>query len=597
MSSSPLKYSVSLDDVHGHRFGVVLYISQNILRNRVARLQLPAWIPGSYMLRDFAKHIETISAYEVRQKKDIKHQLDIRKVDSHTWELPRTQGDVRVEYQVYAFDTSVRAAYLDQNRAFFNPSSLCLQLLETSYPCEIEVLSPGIKGWKVETTLAAKKIDSAGFGIYSANTYDELIDYPFALGQFQETNWSSHGVPHKMMIQGAINQVDALLLKKDLKAICDTHIAFFEPVAQRPPFKSYTFIVNAVGDGYGGLEHRDCTVLLCKRDDLPYLNKNSRRSLAYEDFLGLCSHEYFHAWMVKRVKPKAFEPYLLDRANHTELLWLFEGFTSYYDDLQLLRSGRIDFSAYLTRIEKTWNMVLRGPGRFKQSVAQSSFDAWTKYYQIDENTPNAVVSYYAKGSLIALALDLMIRKHTKNQHSLDNIIRHLWQMYQLTELGMSEYDFDRAIEFILGPSFQGAWKTFKENYIFGTRDLPLKELLSSANVRVIDKALNPAEDADAAKQLLGIRNMAVNGWIKLTHVFDGAYAYQAGLSAGDFISSIDGERVTPSRWDGLLLNLIRKLNCQEEVSITAYRHETQFHVVITPSPNIQKPEQYSLKPV
>jgi predicted metalloprotease with PDZ domain len=400
-----------------------------------------------------------------------------------------------------------------------------------------------------------------------------------------------------MIIQGAINPVDAHLLKKDLKAICDTHIAFFEPGTKRAPFKRYTFIVNAVGDGYGGLEHRDCTVLLCKRDDLPYLNKNSRRSLAYEDFLGLCSHEYFHAWMVKRVKPKAFQPYILDRANHTELLWLFEGFTSYYDDLQLLRSGCIDFAAYLARIEKTWNMVLRGPGRFKQSVAQSSFDAWTKYYQIDENTPNAVVSYYAKGSLIALALDLIIRKHTKNQQSLDDVIRHLWQMYQLTELGMSEDDFDHAIEFIFGPSFQATWKEFKEDYILGTKDLPLKELLSSANVRVIEKASSPTEDAEVAKQLLGVRSTVVNGWIKLTHVLDGTYAHRSGLSAGDFISGIDAERVTPSRWDGLLLNLIRKLECQEQVSVTAYRHETQFQVLISPSSNIQKCEQYSLRPV
>jgi predicted metalloprotease with PDZ domain len=301
--------------------------------------------------------------------------------------------------------------------------------------------------------------------------------------------------------------------------------------------------------------------------------------------------------MVKRIKPKAFDPYILDQKNHTQLLWLFEGFTSYYDDLQLFRSGRIDFSAYLKRLEKTWNMVLRNPGRHKQSVADSSFDAWTKYYQMDENTPNAVVSYYTKGSLIALALDLIIRQHTHNKQSLDDVIRHLWQMHQLTQQGMAEDDFDSAIEFIIGPSFQARWKQFRKDFINGTEDLPLEKLLSIAKVKVSKKTKKAIDSSEIAKQLLGIRTTAVNGWVKLTHVLDGGLAQAAGLAAGDMIASFGQERVTPNRLDQVLTQLILQLESGKKISATAYRHDKEYSTSLSASKKELKhkqPLQYSL---
>ena len=596
---SRIRYTVELKDFHGHRFEVNLHIPARILKDQGAQVQLPAWIPGSYMLRDFSKHLETISAKNVTTKKNI----SLEKIDSNTWYVPSSNQDITLTYQVYAFDTSVRAAYIDTNRAFFNPTSLCLQVLDYADEVhELEILKPTkdssfAQTWRVETTLPTKKVDQLGFGVYSADSYDILIDHPIAIGEFQTITWQSCGTPHRMVIQGVIKEVDVKQLAKDLKAICEAHIMFFEPVSQRAPFKQYSFIVNTVGDGYGGLEHRDSTVLLCKRDDLPYPNQNLSKHEAYEDFLGLCSHEYFHAWMVKRIKPKSFDPYTLDQKNHTRLLWLFEGFTSYYDDLQLLRSKRIDLSAYLKRLEKTWNMVLRQPGRHKQSVADSSFDAWTKYYQMDENTPNSVVSYYAKGSLIALALDITIRQHTRHQQSLDDVIRHLWQMYQLTQQGMAENDFDSAIEFIIGPSFQDIWKSFKADYIEGTVDLPLMKLLTSAKIKVTPKTKKATENAETAKQLLGIRTSVANGWVKLTHVLDGGLAQKAGLSAGDYLGSIQQERITPARLDHLLVQLIQELENNKKVSILAYRHEREFSVALSSTVkemiNLQ-PQQFTL---
>lgn len=587
-----IRYTILPQDLHGHRFAVTLDIPARIVSKEGIQVQLPAWIPGSYMVRDFSKHIETITAKSQR----------LEKIDSHTWFVPASKQDVQIQYQVYAFDTSVRAAYLDQYRGFFNPTSLCLQVLDFADEEHELVLHPTPQipsSWKVETTLAAKKIDRRGFGIYEAKSYDTLIDHPIAMGEFQTISWTSCGTLHQMVIQGAIAKVDETQLVKDLKAICDAHIKFFEPESQRAPFKEYKFIVNAVGDGYGGLEHRNSTVLLCKRDDLPYPLQNIQMHDAYEDFLGLCSHEYFHAWMIKRIKPKAFDSYTLDQKNYTRLLWLFEGFTSYYDDLQLFRSQRIDLNKYLKRLEKTWNMVLRNPGRHKQSVSDSSFDAWTKYYQMNENTPNAVVSYYTKGSLIALALDLLIRQHSKNRQSLDDVIRHLWQMWQLTQQGMAENDFDQAINFIIGPGFHKAWKQFKADYIDGTKDLPLFDLLNQGKIKVAPKNKKATENAESAKQLLGIGTSVANGWVKLTHVLDGGLAQIAGLAAGDYLSSIQEERVTAQRLDQLLILLMLQLNNQEDVIIRGFRHEKEFEVRLS-SAMVKKdlsslsPAQYSL---
>ncbi len=604
-SKSSITYVIGCDDWRAHRFDVVMQIPGEIASQGPVHLQLPAWIPGSYMIRDFSKHLESISASEIISAKSIKP-IKLNKIDSHTWEL-KSKQDVEVRYQVYAFDTSVRAAYLDQERAFFNASSLCLQLLGfADLPCDVTLLEPKdpdmSQRWSVQTTLPvkeSKQIKRSGFGVYQAESYDALIDHPVAMGEFQVIQWQAHGTPHRMVIQGLLDGVDERQLSKDLKAICEAHISFFEPVKPRAPFKEYCFIVNAVGDGYGGLEHRNSTVLLCKRADLPYPGQNLQKHEAYEDFLGLCSHEYFHSWMVKRVKPKAFDPCVLDQKNHTSLLWLFEGFTSYYDDLQLFRSQRINLASYLKRLEKTWNMVLRGPGRHKQSLSESSFDAWTKYYQMDENTPNAVVSYYAKGSLLALALDLKIREHTKQKQSLDDVMRHLWQMYQLTEIGMAEDDFDHAIEFVIGSGFKATWQQIKRDHIDGVHDLPLETLLQKVGVKVQLKKTLATESAEVAKQLLGIRTSMNNGWVRLTHVLDGGLAQEAGLSAGDHLASISGERVTPSRLEELLLALIQKLCRGQVVKFLVYRHDKEL-VLSIQSPKTKenvlaaKPKQYTL---
>jgi len=544
-----IQYTVWPADLHGHRYQVKLHIAAPNPRGQV--LQMPAWIPGSYLIRDFSKQIESIEAYSVGTKK----KLPLERINNDQWRLPKTNGAIEVITTVYAYDSSVRAAYLDTERGFFNASSLCLEVIgQHDLPCSLAIAAPEAgfaDHWSVQTGLRAAKTDEHGFGFYLAQNYDDLLDHPVAMGEFQIVHWKSNNVPHSMAIQGCINPVDAKRLAQDLEAICTCTINLFEPKTKQAPFRDYLFLVNAVLNGYGGLEHRNSTALLCRRDQIPQQDTPLDEA-AYREFLGLCSHEYFHAWLVKRIQPKAFQPYDLSKRNHTRLLWLFEGFTSYYDDLQLFRSKRIDLKTYLDLVSTNWNGILRGPGKNKQSLADSSFDAWTKYYQADENTPNAVVSYYGKGALLALGLDLQIRAFSKNKQSLDGLMRLIWQKHGVTLDGIAEDGLDELIFELLGSGFSKTWTDMKARYIFGTEDLPIQKWIGSKLISVKPKSHSKLEKI---KLQLGMRYADANGWLKITHVLDGGVAQLAGLAPGDLLASINGQRITSGRLDKVLASL------------------------------------------
>jgi predicted metalloprotease with PDZ domain len=545
-----IEYIIRPNHPLAHYFEVDLIIWQP---QALQKLQMPIWIPGSYMVRDFSKQITSIHAYEINAKRHLISPLILDQVNSDTWEVHTTKHPILIHTKIYAFDQSVRTAYLDSERGFYNHSSLCLQAIgKINEPCAIVIEEcKETASFEVVTSLTPKKINKKGFGVYEAKNYDELIDHPVSLGKFQKVSWKSFGIAHQMVIQGAIGEIDAQRLAKDLQAITQAHIAFFEPVSHLAPFQEYIFHVNATASGYGGLEHRSSTALLCSRTDLPYKNITLIKK-SYEDFLGLCSHEYFHAWNVKNIQPKVFQPYQLQQRNHTNLLWLFEGFTSYYDDLQLLRSKRISLDTYLERISLTINQVLKHSGRLNQSVSQSSFDAWTKYYLSDENTPNAVVSYYAKGSLIALALDLSIREYSHQEKSLDDVMQVLWKRHgNFNEIGqgIAEDGFKDIVLSAIGEDFTSTWTHFAKRFIDGTEDLPLKTLLATQSFTLEEV---PLTSSDLALARLGIRSASVDGGVKITHVLDFGSAQKAGLAVGDLMVSIQQEKVTPQNFNQLL---------------------------------------------
>jgi predicted metalloprotease with PDZ domain len=510
-----ITYRIELHDLHAHQFRVTLTVPTPAAAQR---LSLPVWVPGSYMVREFARHL---SRLEARQGDKT---VVLTQLDKTTWQAAcKGRGALVVSYLVYAFDTSVRAAFLDASRGFFNGTSLCLRVEGRELQAHAISLGELPRGWQVATSMPQH-----AEGGHVAADYDELVDHPFELGAFWRGEIEAHGVTHEFVVAGAWPGFDGERLLSDTKKICETQIAFWHGSKKpKPPFDRYVFMLNAVDDGYGGLEHRASTAVIAKRRDLPQQGVTAMTE-GYTTLLGLISHEYFHAWNVKRLKPAELARIDYTRENHTPLLWFFEGFTSYYDDLLLLRAGLIDAPRYLRLIAKTVNTVAATPGREVQSVAAASFDAWTKYYRSDENTPNATVSYYAKGSLVALALDLTLRKEAKG--TLDDVMHRLWQKSRGGPIG--EGDIAAALKRIGGRSYAkevAAW-------VQGTDELPLPALLDAAGVALT------AEKAGYAA-MLGLRLAESTNAVQVKQVLSGSVAMRAGVAAGDELLAVDGWRI------------------------------------------------------
>ena len=565
-----IHYTIRPYDLALHLFEVTLTVSHPDPEGQV--LSLPAWIPGSYMIREFARHIVQIRAEADGRK------VRLTKLDKHSWRAARCKGELSITYQVYAWDLSVRAAHLDQTHGFYNGTSVFLKVDgKELLPHVVDIQPPegeAYAGWRVATSLPELKARRHRFGTYIAQDYDELIDHPVEMGEFSLITFEAHGVPHEMAITGRVPNLDTERLANDLQRICEHQIALFEPRTKRAPMSRYVFLTLAVGDGYGGLEHRASTALLCARSDLP-VQGQAALSDGYRSFLGLCSHEYFHTWNVKRIKPAAFAPYDLTQESYTPLLWLFEGFTSYYDDLTLVRTGLIDRSAYLGLLAKTINAVNKGSGRLKQSVAESSFDAWTKYYRQDENSPNAIVSYYQKGSLVALWFDLLIRARTRGKRSLDDVMRALWRRYgrDFYQAGHGVGVSDADVEALFDEATELSLKSVFDHAVRGTKDLPLAEAFAAFAIQLQDR---PRKGVPS----LGVRTRKEGADCKLASVYEGGAAHRAGLSAGDTLVALDDLRVTASNLDTLLA----RYSIGDVVVVHAFRRDElmQFEVSLQP---------------
>jgi predicted metalloprotease with PDZ domain len=510
-----LQYEIRPVDPAGHLFEVRIRIATPAAEGQ--QLWLPAWIPGSYLIRDFARNIVTISAKSRRKT------VALTKLDKDTWQADALDGPLEIVYQVYSWDLSVRGAHLDQTHGFFNGTSVFLAVTgQENARCDVTIHPPrgrDYKNWRVATTLPRAGARLWGFGRYKASNYDELIDHPVEMGTFDTAGFSAGGARHEIVITGA-HDTDFDRLISDLKPVCEAQIALFDPKGKRAPVSRYLFLTTTTADGYGGLEHRASTALICARKDLPYRGMSGTPD-GYQTFLGLASHEYFHTWNVKRVKPAEFAPYKLNTESYTELLWVFEGFTSYYDDLMLVRGGAITEAQYLKLLSRNISNVQRGPGRLLQSVAQSSFDAWTRFYKQDENAANAIVSYYSKGAMVALALDLTIRAKSRHRRSLDDVMRLLWQRF--------------------GRDFFSRGAGVGENdmqWVHGTADIPLATLFRPFGITV-SKA-----PADKRAAWLGARPVHRAGRTSLGAVYSGGPAHEAGLSASDEIIACNDQRIS-----------------------------------------------------
>lgn len=518
-------YLVEPLDLHAHLLRVTLTLPDPAPRQR---LSLPVWIPGSYLVREFARHVEHVEARQGGRS------CSLQKVDKTSWvaQCQPGQGPLQVQARVYAFDPSVRAACLDDRRGFFNGTSLLLRAEgreQHKHRLEIAGLPPG---WRVATAMPPVRVRAEGQGVYEAADYDELVDHPFELGPFWEGRFEACGVPHRFVVAGAPANFNGDRLIEDARRICEAQIRFWHGRG-RPPFERYVFMLHAVEEGYGGLEHRASTALICRRQDLPVRPAPAAtgdvptRSEGYVTLLGLISHEYFHTWNVKRLRPVELAPVDYTRENHTSLLWFFEGFTSYYDDLFLRRAGLIDVPRYLQLLARTVHAVEQTPGRHVQSVAEASFDAWTKYYRADENTPNLTVSYYTRGALVALALDLSLRVAGR---SLDEVMRLLWKRSGGGAVALT--DIMAAVREVGGVALArklGAW-------VHRPGDLPLAPLWRRVGIEVL-------REPPTVAQRLGLRAQERDGRVHVKAVLREGAAHRAGMSAGDEWIGVNGWRI------------------------------------------------------
>lgn len=536
-------------------------------------LRLPNWIRGSYLVRDFAKHVQGLKAF-----------VDDRPVTITRFDKGRFrvegQGRIRLEYVVHALDSSVRKAYLDTRRGFFNGSSLfyCPAGAESGgFDVVIERPDPSLcPGWKLATALVPVEIADDGFGRYRADSYEELIDCPVEMAAYQSIVFDVDGIPHSLVLSGRC-EPDLPRLAADIARVCHVQRELFGQQPQKAQMAQYLFLTQVTGNGYGGLEHRTSTALVTARDALPRPGQTGLRK-GYRGFLGLVSHEYFHLWNVKRITAARFADNDLSAEAYSEDLWAYEGVTSYYDDLMLLRAGLIDAPVYLDLLAEAATRLQRTPGRTVQTLADASFEAWIKYYQPDENTPNAAVNYYVKGALATLCLDLWLRLHSSV--TMDDVMRALWSRYGAHDIGVPEGGLEAVASEISGLDLTVQF----DLWLRGTSELPLAELLSQFGVTAALRLSHGASDEGGRSEsrsypatTLGLNLRA--GETTVATVFSGSPAESAGLAAGDQLIAFDGLKLTAGNW----ANRLEALYAGVAVPLSLFRGDELMTVMIEPT--------------
>ena len=529
------------------------------------KLYLPVWIPGSYMVREFSKNIIDVNLQSTNGR--------IEQITKNEWLLDglKVGQEVSISYNVYAYEYGIRTAFLDFTRGYFNLTSLCLAVDRFEANKHSVTFGELPNSWSVATGLNC--IDNK----YIAKDYDELLDCPFEIGQLQMHKFMVKDTPHYLVLSGTILPFDLQRILGDMHKICEYQINMF---GGKAPYEHYTFILNLCGEVYTGLEHRNSTLLMSPYYALPNLNKTNEDD--YIKLMGLISHEFFHTWNVKRIKPKVFTPYDVKEENYTKLLWWFEGVTSYYDDLVMYRSGVIDQKQYLGFIIDNINNVYKFNGVNKQSIANSSLTSWVKYYRQDENSPNAIVSYYVKGALVAMCLDLQIRNQSK--HSLDDVLLYMFNQWQKNPVGIGENEVPEIIKQATGVDLTDFIKLATETTeqidfvgLFNKFGLDLK----SANAvnhqafgKYHDYELTDAK-ASCNKLDLGAKlEKQILGYT-VKNVYNQTSAEDSGLAVNDLIIALNDVKLT---------NLEKQLafhKAGDKVNLSIFRQEKLLNVTVS----------------
>ncbi len=557
--TAPISYQFDFTRFLEHLVDVALTFTAD---TDAPSLWLPAWIPGSYLMREFARNITAVH-YKILDSQTLNNQtLDgqltdnnqktntyrAQKTDKNTWQLPQVRAgqSINVHYEVYCYDLSVRTAYVDQQRLYGNFTSLALAIEgQEQKAVEVDLILPALfladkDASRVRLACGLEAVQSQGDKqrIYNlqADSYHELIDYPFEIAEQDTFDFiiqdnSHQTIGHHFYLAGK-HSANMGRLQQDVTQICQTYLDWLGDA----PFNDYTFMTFASGQDYGGLEHINSTSLITPRRDLPNADEPKVPSADYQRFLGLCSHEYFHAWWVKTVRPDVMLDVDLRREAFTPLLWVFEGFTSYIDDFMLQASGVIDKASYLKLVAEQINRYYQTPGRAHQSVAESSFDAWIKLYRNDENTGNAGISYYNKGALVALCLDLTLLEKSAGRYRLFDVVKAFYSQAKQKDnkrIGISSADMGAVIGQFMPLA---DWEEFERRYVNGVEELPLEALLTANGIKIYP---NTKETADKHVPW-GMRCSETPLGLKVNRVTRDSIAAKAGISAHDVIVAIDG---------------------------------------------------------
>ena len=520
-----MHYTVAMSQPETHLFEVMLVIKCET--SQALNLKFPVWTPGSYLVREYVRHLQGFSAVDEQEQP-----LTWQKLSKNHWQIQASSGPVIVRYQIFANELTVRTNHLDITHGYFNPAAMFFRLEgQEQSPIILTVVPPNPE-WTVSTPLPPV---SNQLNTYLAATFDELVDSPFEVGTQAVYDFEVLGKPHQLAIWGQSSShlsspfssqtpLDAERFIADTKKVIETEARLFDGL----PYERYLFLLHLTANAFGGLEHKSSTSLIYSRFGL-------NTEDGYSKLINLVAHEFFHLWNVKRIRPKGLEVFDYDQENYTDALWFCEGTTSFYDLVIPFRAGLYDAKSYLGKVSEALTKLQTTPGRLVQPLSESSFDAWIKLYRPDSNSRNAQVSYYLKGEVVSFLLDLLIRQRSapsQGQKSLDDVMRQMWQQFGRSERGFTRAELKSVFESVADADLTDFWS----RYIDGTDELPYGAMLEPFGLRlaVADMATVP---------YLGFTTKSEQGATILSFVEAGSPAEHAGLESGDELLAVDGYRI------------------------------------------------------
>lgn len=545
MSANDISYTVSMPKPWTHLLEVEMRLKMADMPSQ-AEIKMPVWTPGSYLVREYARHVQDFEVSNASGQK-----LDWRKVNKNTWQID-TKGakEIVAKYKVYANELTVRTNELNSDHAFWTSAAL-LMFPKNGLNMASTVKVKPYGDWKVATGLPPVANQPNTF---RAENFDVLYDSPFEVSNFIERKFTVKGKPHRYVMSGAGNYDLDKLVRDTTKIIEESYNIFGDL-----PYDDYTFIVNLRGGG--GLEHLNSTAL---QWDKFGFQPQSR----YDAFLGLVAHEFFHLWNVKRIRPDALGPFDYENENYTRLLWVAEGATSYYEGVLMRRAGLRTDSEVLSAWASNIAGVQRRPGRFETSLEDASFDAWIKYYRPDENAINNQISYYNKGEVVNLLLDVKIREMSKGAKSLDDVMRYLYNEFSKKDKNYTPADYQRVSEMMAG----GSLEDFFDKYVRGTTEINYNEIFDGVGLTLLT-----GEESGSKETYLGASVSESDGKLIIRALPSDSPAYEWGLNTGDQIVAIDGYRATQS----FLQNYVGTKKPGDKVKLTIFRFDELREMPVT----------------